>query len=34
MMMVRNDKGIWKAKELSSFFLDVQPPVVEENDDL
>ncbi len=34
MKMVRNNRGIWKANELSSFFLDVEPPVVEENDDL
>ncbi len=32
--MVRNNKGIWKAQELSSLFLDVEPPVVEVNDDL
>jgi hypothetical protein len=29
-----NDKGIWKASEWSSLISGVQPPVVQESDDL
>ncbi len=34
MTMVRNNRGIWKAKELSSFFVDVQAPPSGEDDEL
>lgn len=32
--MVRNNKGIWKAKECSSVFVAVQPPAKAQQDDL
>lgn len=32
--MTVNDKGIWKAKEVSSLFLNVQAPPSQESDDL
>lgn len=32
--MKRNSRGLWKAKELSSLFLDVQPSSSSEEDDL
>ncbi len=32
--LIKNNKGIWKAKEASSIFVSVQPPAKTTNDDL